>query len=67
MDESKRLGGSIARSFGRNRRVGQLSTMAGAIALFSISASDWVANTTLAFFLRRVLSHHAGADRMPED
>src|SRR5215467_510737 len=49
--------GSIARSLGRNSRVGQLSTMAAAMALVSISARDWVANTTLAFFLRSVLSH----------
>ena len=35
--------GSIARSFGRNSRVGQLSMMAGAIAEPSISDSDWVA------------------------
>ena len=31
--------------------------MAGAMALPSMSASDWVANTTLAFFLRSVFSH----------
>ena len=49
--------GSIARSFGRKMRVGQLSTMAGAILLPSISDSDWVAKTTEAFFLRSVFSH----------
>lgn len=49
--------GSIARAFGRKRRVGQLSMMAGAIAEPSMSDSDWVAKTTLAFFLRRVFSH----------
>jgi hypothetical protein len=38
-------------------RVGQLSISAGAIAERSMSASDWVANTTATFFLRRVLSH----------
>ena len=32
-------------------------TIAGAIALVSMSASDWVAKMTLAFFLRSVLSH----------
>ena len=49
--------GSIARSFGRNSRVGQLSMMAGAMALPSMSERDWVAKTTLAFFLRSVFSH----------
>ncbi|KAK0360102.1 hypothetical protein LTR94_028629 [Friedmanniomyces endolithicus] len=34
-----------------------LSMIAGAIGLFSMSASDWVAKTTDAFFLRRVFSH----------
>jgi hypothetical protein len=43
--------GSSARSFGRNSRVGQLSMIAGAMALPSISASDCVAKMTLAFFL----------------
>ena len=47
--------GSIARSFGRNSRVGQLSISAAAIALPATSASDWVANTTEAFFLREGL------------
>jgi hypothetical protein len=49
--------GSIARSLGRKMRVGQLSTMAGAIALPSMSDSDCVAKMTEAFFLRSVLSH----------
>src|SRR5438132_14431238 len=52
-----RICGSTARSFGRKSRVGQLSMIADATALVSISASDWVANTTEAFFLRSVLSH----------
>jgi len=46
--------GSMARSLGSKIRVGQLSMIAGAIAEPSISASDWVAKTTEAFFLRRV-------------
>ena len=49
--------GSIARSLGSIRRVLQLSMMAGAIGDRSMSDSDWVAKTTLAFFLRSVLSH----------
>jgi hypothetical protein len=49
--------GSNARGFGRKMRVGQLSTMAGAIVDVSISARLWVAKTTLAFFLRSVFSH----------
>jgi hypothetical protein len=49
--------GSKARSFARKIRVGQLSTIASAMALLSMSASDWVAKTTDAFFLRRVFSH----------
>src|SRR5882672_7658454 len=49
--------GSMARSLGSKIRVGQLSMIAGAIAEPSISASDWVAKTTEAFFLRRVFSH----------
>jgi hypothetical protein len=49
--------GSSARSFGRKMRVGQLSMIAGAIAEPSMSARDWVAKTTEAFFLRRVFSH----------
>ena len=49
--------GSSARSVGRKSRVGQLSIMAGAMALPSISASDWVAKMTLAFFFRSVFSH----------
>src|SRR5262249_21660957 len=47
----------MARSLGRNSRVGQLSTMTAAMALVSISANDWVTKTTLVFFLRKVLSH----------
>ena len=47
----------MARSFGRKSRVGQLSMIAGAIAEPSISASDWVAKMTEAFFLRSVFSH----------
>jgi hypothetical protein len=47
--------GSIDLSLGRKMRVGQLSTIAGAIALPSISKSDWVAKTTDAFFFRSVL------------
>ena len=31
--------------------------IAGAIVLSATSASDWVANTTATFFLRRTLSH----------
>ena len=42
---------------GQEERVGQLSMMAGAMALPSMSASDWVAKTTEAFFLRSVFSH----------
>lgn len=38
-------------------RVGQLSTIAGAMLLPSISESDWVAKTTEAFFLQSVFSH----------
>ena len=49
--------GSIARSFGRKMRCGQLSMMAGAIVLFAMSASDWVAKTTATFFLRSTFSH----------
>jgi len=49
--------GSIARSFGSNRRVGQLSMIAGAIAEPSMSESDWVAKMTDAFFFRSVFSH----------
>ena len=49
--------GSAARSFGRKMRVGPLSTMAGAMLLASISARLCVANTTLAFFFRKVFSH----------
>jgi hypothetical protein len=37
--------------------VAQLSTIAGAIAEFWMSASDCVANTTETFFLRSVFSH----------
>jgi len=47
----------MARSLGRKMRVGQLSTMAGAMALVSISARLWVAKMTDAFFLRSVFSH----------
>jgi hypothetical protein len=49
--------GSIARSFGRKSRVGQLSMMAARWPLPSMSDSDWVAKMTLAFFLRSVFSH----------
>jgi hypothetical protein len=47
----------MARSFGRKIRVGQLSMIAGAILLLSTSASDCVAKTTDAFFLRKVFNH----------
>jgi hypothetical protein len=49
--------GSGARSFGSRIRVGQLSMMAGAMALPSMSASDCVAKMTEAFFFRSVFSH----------
>ena len=44
-------------------RVGQLSTMAGAMVERWMSASDWVANTTPTFFLRRRLQPLADARR----
>ena len=47
--------GSIARSFGRKMRVGQLSTMAGAMLLPSMSERDWVAKMTDAFFFPKGL------------
>ena len=47
----------MARSFGRKIRVGQLSMIAAAILLPSMSESDWVAKTTDAFFFRSVFSH----------
>ncbi len=56
-DRSPVICGSMARSLGRKMRVGQLSTMAGAMLLPSMSDSDWVAKTTEAFFLRSVFSH----------
>ena len=49
--------GSSARSLGRKMRVGQLSISAEAMVERSMSASDWVANRTATFFLRKVLSH----------
>ena len=44
-------------------RVGQLSTIAGAIGLLSMSESDWVAKTTEAFFLRKRLQPFAQLTR----
>ena len=57
--------GSSARSFGRKMRVGQLSMMAGAMALPSMSASDWVAKMTEAFFFLSVFSHSRNCPEKP--
>ena len=51
--------GSIARSFGRKSRVGQLSMMAGAMAQPSMSASDWVAKMTRGVLLAQRLQPFA--------
>jgi hypothetical protein len=39
--------------------------IAGAMALPSISASDWVAKMTLAFFFRSVFSHSRSCPAKP--
>ena len=58
-----RICGSTARSLGRKMRVGQLSMMAGAMALPSMSLRDWVAKMTEAFFFRSVFSHSRSCSR----
>ncbi len=54
--------GSMARSFGNKSRVGQLSMMAGAILLPSMSESDCVAKMTEASKIDDILPGNYSLD-----